>query len=182
MPKPSQSSPAQIGYINVVPACLHPGGILKRPQFDSLRATIDKLNSLLDSKPLPGWRPQLTSLAGQHYVITLQQIRSIPARYHFALIGLIKRCYTLLTSQVPVCTGRIVDVETVRAPFRQYSTWVEPNRCHWRQARDVTASSISFVRLYYEACDSPHRAHLGETQYDVNTNSLNLHFVKIATC
>lgn len=46
--------PQQLGYINVVPACLDPGGVSKSPTFDSLSATLCKLNVMLKQKPLPG--------------------------------------------------------------------------------------------------------------------------------
>ena len=44
----------QLGYINVVPACTHPGGVLDKPAFDSPSCTINKLNEMLQQRPLPG--------------------------------------------------------------------------------------------------------------------------------
>ena len=44
----------QLGYINVVPACTHPGGVLDKPAFDSPSCTMNKLNDMLQQRPLPG--------------------------------------------------------------------------------------------------------------------------------
>ena len=44
----------QVGYLNVVPACLHPGGVTSNPQFDTIQTTVDKLNVLLKHRPIPG--------------------------------------------------------------------------------------------------------------------------------
>ena len=44
----------QIGYVNIVPACTHPGSIFRAPVFDSMTSTVEKLNKLLEKKPLPG--------------------------------------------------------------------------------------------------------------------------------
>ena len=44
----------QIGYINVVPACTSPGGVLEKPSFDTPLCTRNKLNQMLQQRPLPG--------------------------------------------------------------------------------------------------------------------------------
>ena len=50
----SRASPTQIGYVNIAPACLHPGSMFRAPAFDSMTSTVEKLNKLLERKPLPG--------------------------------------------------------------------------------------------------------------------------------
>lgn len=44
----------QFGYLNITPACIDPGGITRKPRFESLATTIDKLNAAFAKKPLPG--------------------------------------------------------------------------------------------------------------------------------
>ena len=48
------ASEQQIGYINVVPACVNPGGVNSRPEFDSQSITLDKFNRLMKHRPMPG--------------------------------------------------------------------------------------------------------------------------------
>ena len=62
---PKQTTKAQqVGYLNVVPACLHPGGIFKRPKFDTITRTVIKLNTLLEQAPLPGILYQISLNCG----------------------------------------------------------------------------------------------------------------------
>lgn len=44
----------QVGYLNIMPACTSPGGLRKKPTFDSLATTIEKYNKLMENRPLPG--------------------------------------------------------------------------------------------------------------------------------
>ena len=46
-------------------------------------------------------------------------------------------------------------------PFRQQSDWVDPSRCHWRHSHDVTSPKLSFLRVFYEACDETHAQSIG---------------------
>ncbi|KAI0212394.1 hypothetical protein LSAT2_002699 [Lamellibrachia satsuma] len=48
------AEPQQIGYLNVVPACKDAGGFLTMPTFDTFGETVDKLNAMLSTRPLPG--------------------------------------------------------------------------------------------------------------------------------
>ncbi|KAI0217026.1 hypothetical protein LSAT2_031056 [Lamellibrachia satsuma] len=48
------AEPQQLGYLNVVPACKDAGGFLTMPTFDTFGETVDKLNAMLSTRPLPG--------------------------------------------------------------------------------------------------------------------------------
>ena len=56
VPKTAEDNPApqQIGYLNVVPACISAGGFLSQPQFEPYSTTLAKLNEMLQQQPLPG--------------------------------------------------------------------------------------------------------------------------------
>ena len=44
----------QLGYVNIIPACIDHGGVTHEPRFESLDVTLDKLNAAFVEKPLPG--------------------------------------------------------------------------------------------------------------------------------
>lgn len=44
----------QLGYVNIIPACIDHGRVTHEPRFESLDVTLDKLNAAFVEKPLPG--------------------------------------------------------------------------------------------------------------------------------
>jgi hypothetical protein len=56
VPKGAGDSPApqQLGYLNVLPAQLSPGGFLSAAQFATYGETISRLNEMFQAQPLPG--------------------------------------------------------------------------------------------------------------------------------
>ena len=59
-------------------------------------------------------------------------------------------------------TGKVINIETQEHPFRQYGTWLRPDRCDWPLQNDLTSSHIKFIRVYY-TLGSPTSLELGET-------------------
>ena len=49
--------PQQIGYLNVVPACIDAGGVFSSPKFASYGETLNQLNQMLKTQPLQGGWP-----------------------------------------------------------------------------------------------------------------------------
>ena len=56
MPKGPQDAPhpQQLGYLNVIPACIESGGFFSNPKFDTFGDTIGKVNQMFRQQPLPG--------------------------------------------------------------------------------------------------------------------------------
>lgn len=50
------SHPQQIAYLNVVPACVDPGGLLSMPKFADFAITIAELNNMFRQNPIQGER------------------------------------------------------------------------------------------------------------------------------
>ena len=46
--------PQQIGYYNVVPACVSTGGVFSMPEFEPFNMTIEKVNEMFRQNPLQG--------------------------------------------------------------------------------------------------------------------------------
>ena len=46
--------PQQIGYINVMPECIDTGGFLSHAKFEPFGDALNKLNTMLKQRPLPG--------------------------------------------------------------------------------------------------------------------------------
>ena len=46
--------PSQIGHLNIVPACINPGGTFSMPVFENFGQTIARLNEMFKAQPLGG--------------------------------------------------------------------------------------------------------------------------------
>ena len=58
-------------------------------------------------------------------------------------------------------TGHVLNIECVPLKFRQYGRWADPDRCHYRQHKDMVSSHIIMLRIYYIA-GQPTASQIGE--------------------
>ena len=63
-------APQQIGYLNIVPACVSQGGFLAQTQFESFAETIQKFNAMIAQQPIPGifMVPPTRSVEGPFFI------------------------------------------------------------------------------------------------------------------
>lgn len=127
-------APQQIGYLNVIPACIATGGMLSMPQFESYGQTVTKLNQILQHQPIQG----------ENIVMYFFLFRrnTISILYHLLI-----KCLLFLPS------GRIINIETQDVKFESWNGSVDPDCSFWRKSGNRSMSNyfLNIIRVFYEA-------------------------------